>query len=488
VRKTPVVMMLLAVVGSLLVSHRALAVPITVNSTSDSGPGNCTATCTLRDAIATAASGDTINFSVVGLITLNGTEIVFGKDLTIIGPGARALTVSGAGASRILQITSGTVTISGLTFTNGNGPDFGGAILSLGTLNLTNCAFSGNTSATAVGAVYNRLGTLNVAGCTFSGNSAPVQGALGSSGTASIAASTFSGNSATGVAGTVGVAAGTMNLVNCTFSGNSAVLGAAYYTNPGTTNTIQNTIFNSEVGGDCFFGSGGSNTGANNMSDGSCLGTLGAVTGFDATLRNNGGPTDSFLLIPPGNAVDAAGSCSYPAGFTASIFNSALDQRGIARPLGSGCDIGALEAFAFSPASLPGGVFGIAYSQAISISAGGIGPYNFVETGALPTGITLSPAGLLSGPPAQLGSFPILVTVTDTNGFTGKQSYTLDILAPTPTPTNTPTSISTATPTSTPTNTPNPIPADIPTLNDHGLLLFGLLVAAAGLLLLIRRR
>ena len=156
----------------------------------------------------------------------------------------------------------------------------------------------------------------------------------------------------------------------------------------------------------------------------------------------------------------------------------------IARPLGSGCDIGALEAFAFSPASLPGGVFGIAYSQAISISAGGTGPYNFVEAGALPTGITLSPAGLLSGPPTQLGSFPILVTATDTNGFTGKQSYTLDILAPTPTPTNTPTSTPTTIPTSTPTS---PIPA-IPTLNDQSMLIFGFLVAAIGLLLLLRRR
>ncbi len=482
-RRIRIAVLLLAVAGALCVPRRAQAAPITVNSTSDSGPGNCTATCTLRDAISTAASGDTIDFSVVGTITLNGTEIAFGKDLTINGPGARILTVSGAGASRILNISSGTVTITGLTFAGASGPDFGGAILSAGTLNLARCAFSGNTSATVAGAVYNNHGTLNVAGCTFSGNSASLEGAVGSSGTTNIAASTFSGNSATsGFAGTLGVAAGTMNLVNSTFSGNSAALGAAYYTNPGTNNTIRNTIFNSETGGDCVFGSGGTLTGADNMSDGSCPGTLGTVTGFDATLRDNGGPTDTFLVVPPGNAVDAAGGCAYPADFTASIFNSAADQRGIPRPLGSACDIGAVEAFAFTPAALPTGVLGMAYSQAIGV-AGGTAPYDFIESGALPAGTTLTPAGLLSGPPTELGSFPILVTATDTNGFKGQQSYTLDVLAPTPTPTITPTSV----PSNTPTNTPNPIPA-VPTLNNQGTLLFGLLVAGAGLLLLIRRR
>jgi hypothetical protein len=58
---------------------------------------------------------------------------------------------------------------------------------------------------------------------------------------------------------------------------------------------------------------------------------------------------------------------------------------------------------------------------------------------------------------------------------------------PTNTPTNTPTSTPTSSPTSTPTSTPTLVPV-VPTLNESGTLIFGLLIAMAGLLLLIRRR
>jgi hypothetical protein len=54
---------------------------------------------------------------------------------------------------------------------------------------------------------------------------------------------------------------------------------------------------------------------------------------------------------------------------------------------------------------------------------------------------------------------------------------------PLPLPTNTPTN----TPTNVPTNTPTPVPV-VPTLNESGMLTFGFLIAAAGLLLLVRRR
>jgi hypothetical protein len=72
------------------------------------------------------------------------------------------------------------------------------------------------------------------------------------------------------------------------------------------------------------------------------------------------------------------------------------------------------------------------------------------------------------------------VTVTSTNGGTGNTaSASITVLAPTSTPT--------VTPTVTPTSTPTPVPV-VPTLDERGMLIFGLLVAGAGLLLLIRRR
>ena len=53
--------------------------------------------CTLREAIAFASPGATITFApdVTGTISLIQGELVIGKALTITGPGARSLAVSG---------------------------------------------------------------------------------------------------------------------------------------------------------------------------------------------------------------------------------------------------------------------------------------------------------------------------------------------------------------------------------------------------------
>ena len=80
---------------ALLVAVSADAATITVTSTADAG-GSCPgASCTLRQAIATAASGDTINFSLPAnsAITLTSAELLINKNLTISGPGANLLSV-----------------------------------------------------------------------------------------------------------------------------------------------------------------------------------------------------------------------------------------------------------------------------------------------------------------------------------------------------------------------------------------------------------
>ncbi len=86
---------------------------------------------------------------------------------------------------------------------------------------------------------------------------------------------------------------------------------------------------------------------------------------------------------------------------------------------------------------------------------------------------------------------------------TGAASASVNVLCPPPTPTNTPTRTPTSTPTNVPTNTPTNTPTNVPTstpttsptlvvvvptLNGSVTFAFGLLIAAAGLLLLIRRR
>lgn len=64
--------------------------------------------------------------------------------------------------------------------------------------------------------------------------------------------------------------------------------------------------------------------------------------------------------------------------------------------------------------------------------SGGTGPYTFTETGALPTGVTLTSGGVLSGTPQAIGSFPIIVTATDSSGCAGTLAFTLNVIAPVP--------------------------------------------------------
>ena len=100
-----------------------------VTSTADNGDGTCTDagdSCTLREAIAFASPGATITFApgVAGTITLTQGQLLIGKALTISGPGARNLAVSGNNAGRVFDVNSGVgmVALAGLTITGGDAP------------------------------------------------------------------------------------------------------------------------------------------------------------------------------------------------------------------------------------------------------------------------------------------------------------------------------------------------------------------------------
>jgi large repetitive protein len=84
-----------------------------------------------------------------------------------------------------------------------------------------------------------------------------------------------------------------------------------------------------------------------------------------------------------------------------------------------------------NPATLPNPTAGNAYSQTLTVT-GGVAPYSTaVSSGSLPSGITLTSGGALSGTSNQVGTFNITVTATDANGQTGSRAYTLTIAAPT---------------------------------------------------------
>ena len=123
------ILLLIALLAAAAVGLPSLnGATITVVNTNDNGPGS------LRQALADAVDGDTINFnsSLNGQrITLTSGELLVDKGVTISGPGANTLAVDANHASRVFHIASGkTVTISGLSIT------------------VSNCTISGNSTPT----------------------------------------------------------------------------------------------------------------------------------------------------------------------------------------------------------------------------------------------------------------------------------------------------------------------------------------------------
>src|SRR5262249_46719893 len=160
---------------------RASAATFIVTNPSDNGgvnPPPGAGTGTLRQAIVDAnamAGADTINFAAVvtGTITLGSALPQITQDVTINGPGAGVLTVSGANLYQVFNIASGvTASISGLKIANGAaGP--GAGIFNAGAMTITNTTLSGNSSPGG-GGIANEGGTatLTVTNSTLSGNSA----------------------------------------------------------------------------------------------------------------------------------------------------------------------------------------------------------------------------------------------------------------------------------------------------------------------------
>ena len=122
------------------------AATFTVMNTNDSGDGS------LRQAIAdanAAGGADTIDFdagvfATSQTITLTTGELVINGEVTINGPGADRLTISGNNVSLVFLVSSGAmVTISDLTISHGS-DSLAGGIGNSGTLTINNSILSGN--------------------------------------------------------------------------------------------------------------------------------------------------------------------------------------------------------------------------------------------------------------------------------------------------------------------------------------------------------
>jgi len=274
---------------------------LTVTKVEDTNDGVCDADCSLREAVAAAASGDTVVFSTLfntpQTITLTLGQITINKNLTITGTGQNLTTISGNNASRIF-FTNGngfTVNISGMTFRDGNGGSattgvggairFGGSstlnifnatfmnnragsqpgsgagvILGSGNciLNLSNLIVTGNFSlGTAISSngsmdirdsvvTHNEGGsvvarTLHVERCVFSDNTGEFSYGVGAN-HLTMSDSTITNNTGGGV--TDGDAASTMTIERCLISGNSRNPGGAGVKSSGMTLIKDSQIIN----------------------------------------------------------------------------------------------------------------------------------------------------------------------------------------------------------------------------------------------------
>ena len=92
--------------------------PSTVTNLNDASDGS------LRQAILDTPAGGTVDFQpgLSGVIILTSGELLINKDLTVAGPGANVIGVSGNHASRVFDITpSDNVAISGISVTGARG-------------------------------------------------------------------------------------------------------------------------------------------------------------------------------------------------------------------------------------------------------------------------------------------------------------------------------------------------------------------------------
>jgi hypothetical protein len=215
---------------------------ITVTNLNDSGAGS------LRQALADASDGDTINFAVTGTISLTSGELVIDKSVTITGPGSNSLTVrpSQAASFRVFNVMpSHNITIQGLTISFGYAEFAQGGGIFLDehvTATIADCSLTNNYTGDIGGAIfidgYGGGATLTVLNTTIADNTAGTadHGGLGagiySSATLTISNSMVSNNTAWfgsdyfgGYGGGIlSGGGGTLEISNTTISGNQTGL------------------------------------------------------------------------------------------------------------------------------------------------------------------------------------------------------------------------------------------------------------------------
>jgi CSLREA domain-containing protein len=272
----------------------------TVNTTADTDDGACdelgtgsgNKDCSLRDAIRLAnntASADTINFNLTpgATITLTIRELLVSQSMTIIGPGADKLTVHRSDSVNtpnfsVLNITAGTVSVTGLTISGGSNATLeGGGIRNRGTLTVNDCIVTDNTSEFGGNGIYNHgqltvndsiivtntdsggfgggifndiSSTTTINRSKIANNTGRGGGGIYNRGNLTLNESTISGNTDSGISGSGIYNFGSLTITNSAVTSNTSNSGDGAGIYNGGSSVITNTTIS---GNSTTFGWGG---------------------------------------------------------------------------------------------------------------------------------------------------------------------------------------------------------------------------------------
>lgn len=328
---------------------------------------------TVGATIIKSSSGDTIN--IASGIYLEHTSI--NKSLTLIGANTSTTILDGSNSGKVVYIYADTVvSLKNLTFRNGNngGVENAGTVTldntiitnnstqwlgagfnnTAGIATIRNTLIQNNTAGSDGGGIYSSAAmTLNIFNTAVVNNTAKYGAGISNDGSMTLTNVTVSGNRAIDTStnqsrggGIYMNSGGSATLINVTVANNEADLtgGIEFASN---TVTAKNTIFANNSNANCLavpMHSLGTNIDSGTSCQMSGLGDLSSTDPRISTLQMNGGSTPTHALLSTSPAIDGGNNSGCPS----------TDQRGVLRPQGARCDIGAYEfQGTISPTSTP---------------------------------------------------------------------------------------------------------------------------------------
>jgi hypothetical protein len=430
----------------------ASAATRTVSTTADSGAGS------LRATLAASGVGDTIVVPA-GSYVLTAGALTVPAGVTVAGAGARATTIDGNHVSGVFTLSGVGSTISDLKVTGGKASSGAGIYATAG-VSVRRVAVVGNAATSSGGGIYSTgAQPLLVDHSLIAGNQAGSGGGLeitASVGGSSIVASTITGNVLTAAGSGAGFESGATNLLldGDTIVGNQnpGGQGGNFRLSGGRPASIRNTILATGLAGfgnNCYLSAGsvltslGSNAQDSDPNpDSDCQNSFGGTDRKNLVLQlgplqDNGGQLDTLLPAAVSPLVDT--------GDTAAC--AAVDMRGVARPQGAGCDVGAVErtdpAFGSAFADTLGADTATLHATADSKGLAGTVRFAYGPTaayGAFTPAIPLTATTGAQGATAVLGGltaatgYHFRVEVTTADGLATGPDATFTTPAVTPTP------------------------------------------------------